>query len=60
MLHTSDDLDYLARTVVGPTSSDPHLTWLASSRLPSGVCQWADNTTVENFHIWTTTCSSTT
>ena len=57
MLHTPEDLDYLASTVVGRTHNDPHLTWLGSSVSPGGsICQWTDGTPIETFHTFTTNC----
>ena len=54
MLHTPEDLDYLASTVVGRTHNDPHLTWLGSSVSPGGsICRWTDETPIETFHTFT-------
>ena len=54
MLHTPEDLDYLASTVVGHSRNDPHLTWLGSSVSPREGCRWTDGTPIETFHAFTT------
>ena len=58
ILHTESDRTYLAEIVIGPTRSDPDVTWLASSVAPGqGTCQWADGTDIESFHSFTVSCS---
>lgn len=59
ILHSRDDLDYLADIVIGRTINGPHLTWLGAKTTGDSSCKWSDGVTVEYFHKWTMSCSGT-
>jgi len=52
VLHTREDLDFLADKVLGRTLGRPSRVWLAATQVRPKVCQWKDNTSIETFHSW--------